>query len=337
MPNKRNLSLLVGLLSLLGVADAAQAQAPLGSRAQGLAGAFVGMADDASAVYWNPAGIATGAILSAIVNIGDETTAPDDPQTAAGERHTGTIVAFTLPPIGLAYYRHVAYGTSALTPAVVGPDGREEVGRSVHAVATSTLGVSLLHSLTPWLVVSATPKAVWGSTAVGTSTAVRSREALDDAADLERSGTTEFDVDAGVMLAYSHIRIGVVGRNLTTPEFEAADGRLVTLAREVRAGVAWGLTWPGNTNLSVSFDGDIEARPTPFGDRRDIAAGVETWWMGRRLGLRGGVRRSTIGEARAAYAGGVTAGVTASVMLEAHVTRGDWNERGWSVGMRMGF
>ncbi len=335
--NKCNVSLLLAMLAVLGTGGSAAAQAPLGTRAAGMAGAFVGVADDASAVYWNPAGLATGAILSAVVNMGDELTAPDDPQTAAGERHTGTMVAFSLPPIGVAYYRHGAYGNGAATPAVVGQVDREEVGRSVQALMTSTLAVSLLHSVTPWLVVGVTPKAVWGSFATGTSRALRASAALDDAVDLDRRGSTEFDVDAGVMLAYAHLRVGVVGRNLSTAAFEADDGTEIELVRETRAGIAWGSGWPGNSFLVVSVDGDIESRPTPFGDRRDLAAGVETWWMGRRLGVRGGIRRSTIGEARGAVAAGVSAGITASMMIEAHVATGDRNERGWSVGARMGF
>ena len=325
------------MLAWLAMAAPAGAQAPLGARAAGLAGAFVGMADDASAVYWNPAGLATGAIVSGIVNFSDEITAPDDPQTAAGERHAGTIVAFSLPPVGLAYFRHGVYGTGAATPAVTSPDSREEVGRSVQALVTSTLAVSLLHSVTPYLVVGVTPKAIWGSAAAGTSDALRSRAALDDAADLERSGSTEFDADVGVMLAYAHLRVGFVARNLTTPLLTLDDGTELELAREMRAGIAWGSGWPGNSRLTVSVDGDIESRATPFGARRDLAAGVETWWLARRLGVRGGVRRSTVGEARGAAAAGASFGVTSSVFVEGHVTTGDRHERGWSVGARFGF
>ena len=47
------------------VALTASAQAQtfggVGTRAEGMGGAFVAVADDASAVYWNPAGIAMGA------------------------------------------------------------------------------------------------------------------------------------------------------------------------------------------------------------------------------------------------------------------------------------
>ncbi len=38
----------------------AQTFGGIGVRAEGMGGAFVAVADDASAVYWNPAGIATG-------------------------------------------------------------------------------------------------------------------------------------------------------------------------------------------------------------------------------------------------------------------------------------
>lgn len=334
--NKRNLSLLV-VLTFLGVAGAAEAQAPVGTRAAGMAGAFVGVADDASAVYWNPAGLATGPIVSGLATFSDEITAPDGVQPAAGERHTATMVALALPPIGLAYYRLGTYGADAATPAVTGLQSREEVRRSVHALTTSTLAVSLLHSVTEYLVVGATPKIVWGSAALGTSTALTTESALDEASDLDREGSTEFDVDAGVMFAMLKFRLGFVARNLTTPSFVMADGSEIELARETRAGAAWGSGWPGASRLVVAVDGDIESRATPLGERRDLAAGVETWWMGRRLGVRGGIRGSTIGETREAVTAGVSVGVTAGILVEAHVVRGDQDERGWSVGARFGF
>jgi hypothetical protein len=60
--------------------------------------------------------------------------------------------------------------------------------------------------------------------------------------------------------------------------------------------------------------------------------------MNQRLGLRGGVRRSTIGDARAAVAAGISAGLKPGMLVEAHVVRGrDDDERSWSVGVRMTF
>ena len=337
--NRRNLSLLT-LVALLGGAGAAEAQAPVGTRAAGLAGAFVGVADDASAVYWNPAGLATGALVSAIVTVSSQETAPDNPQPEAGERGTGLMVALSFPPVGVAYYRVGSYGTASPTPAVTGLQSREEVRRSVHALTTTTVGVSLLHSLTEHFVVSVTPKLVHGSAARGETSDARAHDALAYAASLDGSGGAKFDVDAGVMVAVQRLRLGVVARNLTTPAFEGdatAGTGAIELAREVRAGAAWGSAWPGITRLVVAADADLASRVTPFGDRRDVAVGVETWWMAQRLGVRGGVRRSTIGESRAAATAGISAALKAGMLIEAHAAFGQKEERGWSVGLRAGF
>ena len=301
-------------LAVFALTGPAEAQAPVGTRAAGMAGAFVGVADDASAVYWNPAGLATGGIVSFVVTFSEERTSSDDGQPTADERHTGRMVALSLPPIGLAYYQIGAYGTKVSTPAVTGPSSREEVRRSVQALTTSTVGVSLLQSLTEHIVVGATPKIVRGR------------------------GDTAFDVDAGVMVAVDRIRVGLVARNLTTPTFTLADeAGAIELSREVRAGVAWGSQWPGNSRVTLSMDADMTTRPTPSGDRRDVAAGVETWLADRRLALRGGARRSTTGVSRAAITGGVSYAVRSSIFVEGHVVVGQRDERGWSAGIRAGF
>lgn len=307
-------------LAVLSLTGLAEAQAPVGTRAAGMAGAFVGVADDASAVYWNPAGLATGGIVSFLVTFSEESTSPEDGQPTAVERHTGRMVALSLPPIGLAYYQIGGYGTSVATPAVTGPSSREEVRRSVQALTTSMVGVSLLQSLTEHIVVGATPKIVRGQ------------------------GDTAFDVDAGVMFALERIRVGLVARNLTTPAFAKAaagepgeDGGEIEMSREVRVGVAWGTQWPGNSRFTTSVDVDLTTRPTPAGDRRDVAAGVETWLGDRRLALRGGARRSTTGAARAAITGGASYAVRSSLFMEGHVVVGQRDERGWSVGIRAGF
>ncbi len=39
-------------------------------RAQGMGGAFVGVADDATASWWNPAGLATGAYFNVVIEKG---------------------------------------------------------------------------------------------------------------------------------------------------------------------------------------------------------------------------------------------------------------------------
>ena len=309
----RHRSLLALILALLGVSPAI---AQVGTRASGMAGAYVGVADDATAVYWNPAGIATGALVSAVIGGGAQTVA-QGAQFEGDRQDTAAVVAISATAFGIAYYRLGTYGRSASDPAVISPSSREEVRRSVQGISTSTVGVSLVQSLGQFVVVGVTPKFINGSS--------------------EGASGYAFDADAGVMVAIKRIRLGLVARNLTSPSFTVGSGKDVALDREVRIGGAWGSGWTGITRLIASVDGDLTSRPTPSGDRRDMAAGVETWWMGQRLGVRGGVRRSTIGDARAAFAAGFSAGLSPGLLLEAHVVRGHAAEHSWSVGARMLF
>ncbi|HEX6163278.1 MAG TPA: conjugal transfer protein TraF [Vicinamibacterales bacterium] len=307
--NSRNRTLIAGLLALISL-HAANAEGQVGTRASGMAGAFVAVADDATAVYWNPAGVATGSFVSVVIDAGPFKMGLPNPQALETHKDTSAVVALSATAIGLAYYRQGIYGKRAAEPVVTGPESREEVGRSVHAMTTNSFGVSLVQSLSEHVVIGATPKLVRGA------------------------GRFAADVDAGVMAWANRFRFGLVARNLTSPEFDG-DAGAIELGRELRAGGAWGSGWTGISRVIVSADADLISRAALDGDRRDVAAGVETWWMSQRLGLRGGVRRSTIGDARAAVAAGISAGLKPGMLVEAHVVRGHGAERSWSVGARM--
>lgn len=281
-----------------------------------MAGAFVAVADDATAVYWNPAGIASGSLVSVVIGFGafDPVENPaNSAQPSANQGDSGAVVALSATAIGSAYYRLTTYGLGVAEPAVTGATSREEVGRSVQPLTMDTVGVSLLQSLGDYIVVAATPRFVRGA------------------------GDNAFDVDAGVMFSRNRIRLGLVARNLTAPSFESADRGVIDLDREVRVGAAWGSGWTGISRVIVSVDSDLTSRVAPDGDRRDVAAGAETWWLNQRLGLRGGVRGSTIGDARAAFAAGISAGLTSGMLVDAHVTRGHAGDHSWSIGARMLF
>jgi hypothetical protein len=71
----------------------AQAEAPVGVRAAGMGGAFTAVADDASAVFWNPGGLASGAFFSVVL----DRNSMDD--------RSATLIALGTPPLALSYYR----------------------------------------------------------------------------------------------------------------------------------------------------------------------------------------------------------------------------------------
>ncbi len=71
----------------------AQTFGGVGSRAEGMGGAFVAVADDASAVYWNPAGL-----LADRVDLRSS-------GRRVGDKARRSSVGAALPVFGLSYYR----------------------------------------------------------------------------------------------------------------------------------------------------------------------------------------------------------------------------------------
>jgi hypothetical protein len=92
------------VLCASGTAASAQTFEAVGIRAEGMAGAFVAVADDASATWWNPAGLASGAFFSGIVER-SAGSAPNDDATVG--------LSFVVPSLGVSYYR---LRTSEITP-----------------------------------------------------------------------------------------------------------------------------------------------------------------------------------------------------------------------------
>lgn len=86
----------------------------LGTRAQGMAGAFVAVADDATAVYWNPAGLGTGDFFSLALER-SHVGLPAAPGGDAPALRTGAVLIGT-PPLGAGYYR---LGSTHVVPVTV--------------------------------------------------------------------------------------------------------------------------------------------------------------------------------------------------------------------------
>jgi hypothetical protein len=103
----------------------------LGVRAQGMAGAFVAVADDATAAYWNPAGLPSGDLISLVMERSHVSLAPAGVGDARALR-TGAVLIGT-PPLAAGYYR---LGSTHVVPVTVVQSIGEhfDVGGAVKAV-----------------------------------------------------------------------------------------------------------------------------------------------------------------------------------------------------------
>ena len=252
MTPKRGARVLLCLAALVAAPPAASAQmVDLGTRAQGMGGAFVAVADDPSAVYWNPAGLGGALVVGALFDVSRQRAHPangpfEAPNGAEATRQDGRLFAAALPPLGVSYYS-LRYAGARGT-AAEGPDGRQVEGRDVsfRLLETRHFGLTLVQSLTEAVVVGTTVRVVRAGAAFGEGTRGGSWPDLaDEAAGLDTSGESTVDLDAGLMVSAGPVRLGLVVRNLREPAFAAGDGgEELTLARHARVGVAYGTGWP---------------------------------------------------------------------------------------------
>jgi hypothetical protein len=309
----------------------------LGTRAAGFGGAFVAVADDASAVYWNPAGLATGAFFSLLVDRTSAKIAPDD--QLPGSSRSGAVIALSTPPLGLSYYRlrqTAAFRAEVHTAELDPSQGRQELDDfRVETLITHHAGVTVVQSLAEGIAVGATLKVVRGVAATAVATSA-TRDALLDHNDLIGRASNTADADVGLMASLGLVRAGLTIRNVREPEFESAgNGETLKLARQVRAGIAF----LPLQNWLMAVDLDLTRRRDPFGETRSFATGLE----GRiqaRVTLRGGVRINTVGETgrRPVLSGGASFAVFGSTFVDGHVTRGSQHgDRGWGVSARVLF
>ena len=320
-----------------GVASA-QGLEELGPRAPAMA-AFVAVADDASAVLWNPSGLVFGPVFNITLDFGRSTSQTADiprfPAVAGRGQHT--FIAFGLPPVGLSYTRISSVTVVTRSPAGMGTEDREEEQVLLRAVVTSALGATVLQSVGDYITVGATLKVVRGEAGRAIGHVESWSEAFDHADRLERPGKTVVDADLGGMVSVGRIRAGVVLRNLGEPDFEAADGRELVVRRHARVGVAWGDRWPGQARTIVAADADVTRVFAVDGERRDVAVGAERWLRGSRLSVRAGLRASTVGESRPVVSGGASYAVRAGTYLDGFVGAGRDRARCWGLGLRISY
>lgn len=180
----------VSFVSLVTVVQVPVAEAQLyesvGIRAQGLGGAFVAVADDATATYWNPAGIAGGPYFDLLAEYGRPDLAPNKGPWA---------LAMAVPSLGLSYYRLPVSQMRPPASTGAGVSDRQEEGY------LSQFGATFGQSIGP-VVVASTVKG------------------------LNALGETHVDLDVGAMLTIHRVKAGLSLRNLHETTFGTAADQL---------------------------------------------------------------------------------------------------------------
>jgi hypothetical protein len=289
----------VSFVLIAGTASA-QSSELVGVRAQGMAGAFTAVADDATATWWNPAGLAGGAYFSAILE-------NDRPPILPGDQIRGVSMAF--PALGLSYYRLPLSQIRTQTSTDVTAASRQDGG------VLSLFGATVGQSIGNHLVVGSTLK-------------------------LARAGEWKGGLDVGAMATYGRARLGLMVRNARELKFMSATPDAWALRRQARAGAAFTTGSRGVIgNATLAFDADLTRTATSRGEDRRMAGGAEVWTTRRVLGIRGGVSASTIGDRRTSFSGGVSVGVRSGTFVDAHLSSGESgsDHRGWGVALRVTF
>ena len=330
---RRGRWVLVLLALLSGVVPATgQVFESVGTRALGMGGAFVAVANDATAVYWNPAGIATGAFLSLMVDhTALETRAEASRPDGAGTDGIATFAGLSTNAVGLAYYR---LRTNRVDPPPPAEPGSTEAPQ-LQSLILHNVAVTGAQMLGPGFTLGSTLRYVRASYGSGPGDpAASTGQLLAAAGQLERAGHHRADIDLGLKVGSPSVQGGLVVRNLLQPTLSGPDGREIRLDYRARAGIAVA-PWE---RLTVAADVDLTRAELASGDRRMVAVGAEQW-LGDWLGLRGGARFNVeADEVRAVGAFGLSLALTTGLYLDGQITQGaDEIERGWSVAGRFGF
>lgn len=329
------------LLGLLPSVVHAQTFPALGTRAQGMGGAFVGVADDGTAIYWNPAGLAAGSYFSLAIDHG---ISEPTQQGQRGGDARNSMIGVSMPALGLGYYRLEA--RTVVPSPVLLPVDEVLSNRNlftaapvrVDSLVTHHTGLTLVQSLMQGVAIGSTLKVVSGKAAATLIDATSVEAALDrDVDELFGESRTEFDFDVGVMVSGGGLKVGLTVRNMLEPGFQVSgsDQELV-LERQARAGVSYAV----HANWLAAADVDLLRSRDAFGERRDIAFGVEGRIIPRAY-VRSGISVNTIDtpgvqdERGVAYSIGGSFAPKAAVFLDGQLTTGDERTgRRWSVATR---
>lgn len=304
----------------------------VGTRALGMGGAFVAVANDSSATWWNPAGLASGPFLDLSLT---RSLVESDERLPASRSGTWAFALGT-PPFGFGYYRYRL--TDAGAPIAQDRADRQETGEGlvVRSLSVSQFGITVLQTLTDGVHVATNLKYLRGTSraAATIDAAGRISDLLDAGDDLtggEREG--RFDLDIGAMAVGGGLRLGLVVRNVREPEFDAHR-----LPRQVRMGAAFDGEAAGTAPFVVALDADLRRYDAGWGERRIVAVGGEHWLRPRRFALRAGARVNTVDDGSTVFTGGGSWAPRAGFFIDGHAAfASDDAESGWSLAARVSF
>jgi len=300
-------ALWVGVSLCAPLTASAQRIDDLGARAQGMAGAFVAVSNDATATWWNPAGLATA--LS-FVDV-----------TAEIDQDGGRAVAAGFPSLGVSYYHRNISQIQRSNSTEAGGSGRQDLGAAgsglpAQDVGVGQVGVTVGQSFAGHLVLGSTLKLEWAKS------------------------NTRADLDIGAMATFGWVRLGFLMRDVSEPSFGSGSDTVV-LPRRARAGVAVLTPSPSQGRIeefAVDVDADLNTVTVEGRDERDVTAGGEVWMLRRRLGVRGGIGTNTAEGGGSFGAFGLSVAPFPRVYVEGSLRRGESGRRDrWGIDLRLAF
>lgn len=290
-----------------------------------MGGAFVAVADDATATAWNPAGLATAG--PAGMTIGWHQLQLGNQRGAAAPgllRQRATFTSLGTMPVGVSY--------GSLTVSDIGADLAGNP--TIRTLQISQWGVSVLQSVLPDVVVGSTVNLLRAGRGaaplgVGMSTAADALTAADNITVAKR---TAIDLDLALMATAPKVRIGLMLKNLRSPNFSDDPSAASPLPRQGRLGVAFLPT----TGVTLAMDVDLNTVDLTGGPRRMCAFGGEVP-LGPRLLVRSGLRWSLKGARQAEGTIGASVKIRRALWLDGHYATGRGDEaREGGVALRVG-
>lgn len=302
----------------------------VGPRAMGMGGAGVAVTTDALATYWNPAGLAMQKSVDVRVQAGGQITDrlgiadtineinginTNDTSAANQARLQGLLKRLNGASVSAAgaaglylkgYFGDHAFGFNVsdvatgglfaptpLTASVSGSKLTVNGQLAVRGLEARQAGLSYAHAFADkTLSLGATVKVIQGAAYAGSVGVVGSEGNLGFTSDLGKANiSTAVGIDVGAIYRPSSwLRLGMVGKDLNQPSFDAPGGGQFKLIPQIRGGVAVN----PYSSLTLTFDGDLSSNKTllPGVKSRLLSLGAEQTLLSESLSLRVGALKN---------------------------------------------